>query len=1700
MENVKYIANDTFEIINKPDNYICYLHRFIEPILMGIGNGKQISLVDLNIGDDNKINEKYNYIKIVLNEFEIKPYYLISLWIIFKFLDIKTNELYPDYSDELKNIFSNSLDGYICYKNDTCDTDKDTNKRIIVDNSINSSINNRLQEILHIFIYYIAYISEKNSIGNNGGHTFNVTNYVSDNFIEIEKNTSKIYEDKSCYILFGGPNHYINIVRHSDNNYYILDNQFKSYGLTDYSLLNITNTDFIVEIKNIDIKRLKETKSITYNHPTKPYSIHGGNYDNNITPQLINHLDNHALITSLYILYSIEPFYRYIMSEVEFKNNNYYINGIKYSDSSIIDIIKVYCYNIFNYINKDNIQQNIITTLSNLNEKYSKLIKNYSELIKNIADLIKLILKLLQFYNDTDNSILNNTYKLIKYNEIDDDITTNYTPISYIIKDSDNNYYPVLSNYNNILSNQYIQDNKQEQINQDDLLLFTDKYIKLNKNNIDNNNITINNFIYTIDYILYIRNDTPLISDTYKQFKQPYISNQLSIEQTKIWNIYHNELQINLFEIFFGHFIRPEQYKLIKEMYNELINNPQQTYTIQNMIMGAGKSSVLTPILTMLLDIAGKPFILVLPEHLLKDAVDSLLQYRPLYTRNLIYMQGLNNINNLIIDPRFNYVLSDTQFKYWIIQMNKININIRPDIVLQQFYLLFDEIDSILDPIKSNFNKIETKNSITNYINKIKPQLYQCYLNKLKEVYANNTEILQNITNQTINEDLQFYDNDIINSYKFLNTLQYNQNYGFSTIPSHNSEYLGVPYSALNTPIKNSYFSSIQNIIIATIFCYIYNYIDIRQIDIINYCDKTTNKFIINKTIDNVSKNPRYNLIKAYRNILIIKFTDKKQNLYTYFNYIIEDIIKKNLLQTIEYVNATSVDIISKNISHYKSAYSGTVNFDLPLYYNIKSDVLDNHIINSNEELLENIDNIYEFNRINENQLVKQNIYSALYDININKDEHNEINLANNKPLHILFLYNSNTNKLISNLEVINREILNNKDILTINGNKIKINPESPMDADDDGIKKCKIDISIIKLCGYNNRYSALIDAGALLKNLSLNETVKLLYTYTKKKVIYIDNDDNKWIYDNGNITKYNNESGDYFYYYDNKHIVGSDLKQPINMHGLITLSYLNSYTNIAQAAFRLRKMGKTHTLDYIIETFDEFNKIEQLGNVNLDKLIKNDENEYTKLNKLINNTSEFNTLKEEPKFNILLNITSNDTNEIIKQIKQNYIKITQEQPEKYNYQNEFISKLKEIIKDNKGNIKQLHFIILKHLIKNDIVFKKDKLSYLFNQNVLYYYKLINNNSFKLTNNKNQFIYIQHKNNNIIYSTDDSINNIFFYSPYINNGIKEFIVKEHNDTVDIFKYYKTNTFDFLKENYIMKKLLSTTLYKSIEELYKNSKNNIINQDISTDESKEKSKEKSKQQEQNNNYNDVPKNKLEFNTITLNTTISFNVFIKSKDINLYYQSSNNNIILKLCVLCKYEDKDKKYFNIELMQFLIQQSYDFMDKKYNLITLNEITDDNDDMYFKYLYMLMNCMNIDENFKQKILLHLIKYIDKINIDKINMDKYTELVTIIYILYIQYTSIFNFDDDEIGNENTVNQFIQANIDYISNNKSKKIILFNSDRTYENFMNELSLIDKEKENIVNNINNSIKLNILDYKNYTKSSIDYLIEKYLENN
>lgn len=149
-------------------------------------------------------------------------------------------------------------------------------------------------------------------------------------------------------------------------------------------------------------------------------------------------------------------------------------------------------------------------------------------------------------------------------------------------------------------------------------------------------------------------------------------------------------------------------------------------------------------------------------------------------------------------------------------------------------------------------------------------------------------------------------------------------------------------------------------------------------------------------------------------------------------------------------------------------------------------------------------------------------------------------------------------------------------------------------------------------------RYQALIDSGAFLKYTSAPDVATLLHRLFNQKyglsvsVVYFN--------DQGNpITlpgvPHPRQSTQQFLYYDQKHTIGSDLPQHTLMKGLVTVSVHNRMTDLVQAIYRLRLLGRGHSVDFVVSE-DVMKQMQRLtGKLDRSRLNANDLSLFLKQN-----------------------------------------------------------------------------------------------------------------------------------------------------------------------------------------------------------------------------------------------------------------------------------------------------------------------------------------------------------------------------------------------------------------------------------------------------------------------------------------------------
>ena len=477
--------------------------------------------------------------------------------------------------------------------------------------------------------------------------------------------------------------------------------------------------------------------------------------------------------------------------------------------------------------------------------------------------------------------------------------------------------------------------------------------------------------------------------------------------------------------------------------------------------------------------------------------------------------------------------------------------------------------------------------------------------------------------------------------------LIYNKDYGFPNEKSHADKSFSVPYSHVNNPVEQSKFSDIDINFFLTTLTYFYS--DIRIFDIKNIIKIIKNKLNIVKSFIN-DNSLMLSLIYPYdkmigennvKNLLKINYNAKENEHYleeykNYFNklndikknefkkyYVLNNIISE-LKVSPEFYNCSFIDIMCKNFSLKKTGFSGTVNIKLPI-------LDDNEIDNCKYKIKSSSDSYKnEFTGICPSNADNGSIY-----------------------LSILGLFS------------------NYRDLHKFNKN------EEEIDKDKSKEYKFKQILDII----IKENYDSFIDSGAFLIDFTSEEAIKKFYDKLNKKTvfIYINNNDEKKVIkrsEKWEESDYKNEiydTSELFIYYDNKHIIGTDIKQPNKLKGLVSISSFNKVTDVAQASYRLRQINYGHIVDYIID-----DKLNYKTRIELLKFLNNNENNFICFQSEIKkNLQNINYLKREEK-------EENESYKIDKFIYYTYINKKEKFLKNYLYINHYLEFIKESLENNK--------------------------------------------------------------------------------------------------------------------------------------------------------------------------------------------------------------------------------------------------------------------------------------------------------------------------------------------------------------------------------------------------------------------------------
>ena len=809
------------------------------------------------------------------------------------------------------------------------------------------------------------------------------------NLLIKDYNNIEIYEDKeflvsnNCSIKYYIPKddykENLNQFFIINNKKYILTNDIYEFKINNYSF-NLYKLEGFT--KNINENYFISTDILINNscpliilYNTEEKYIKEIIYEDNIYV-IVNTILYYNII-NLYILYNIN-------------NNRYYILYINYENDKKEHILDHDHY----------IEQQVIIDfyIIPLNNNLLTLNKN------NSINYDKLNLSIIDYYGDFISNIL--SYDCIYYDLINN-------------KDKDTTYidkYKYCINLDNTIQEELFELHK-------NILLDLEKeiYINIDKDKdidifkkLKEKKIYINKLLYIIHNLFYFYPFEKLVkkiyyifdilhnyNNIYEEYKNKTIKN-IDELKTKLLQVKENIntiknidkfkfdkssdeeikkykniiiIYIKLFECFSGYNIRDNQYDIIINIINEIYehyiinNNDDKTlknisnYKIYQLLMGSGKSSVIAPLVCLLINqLFNMNIIYVLPEHLINEAYYKNFSKINFLFKNHLYYYNKNIKNDILINN--NLIISDTDFKYlYFINKQKIDY--------KNTFILIDEIDYIINSLRLDYNIVNTEENIKKNLIEIIEYIFKYDFNN----DGNKLNVLINKTFGTTS-----YNIETIKNYNIFNDFM------FSSINIFNI----VPCEKTNKPIEGSRFNNIIDEILLTIKAYKYYKDNQRKYDI-NYYNKNTNNLIINydKERDKIDYE-----IKDYD-----KIPEKE-----YINYI-SNIIENNIKITTSYYNINLLDVINGNISYYKSGFSGTKDINYNLSFNDKNNDFDN-IVNINEKnnLIFNnpfindeegnkkIENIFEehiskfenIKEINENNIMYDNFINYIVNNNIN--------------------------------------------------------------------------------------------------------------------------------------------------------------------------------------------------------------------------------------------------------------------------------------------------------------------------------------------------------------------------------------------------------------------------------------------------------------------------------------------------------------------------------------------------------------------------------------------------------------------------------------------------------------------------------------------------------------------------------------------
>jgi hypothetical protein len=610
------------------------------------------------------------------------------------------------------------------------------------------------------------------------------------------------------------------------------------------------------------------------------------------------------------------------------------------------------------------------------------------------------------------------------------------------------------------------------------------------------------------------------------------------------------------------------------ELYQYLIDpNKTYLYPIQEMIMGSGKSSIVTPYICLLLlntflsnRIYSNEIYIVMPDFLINQSFHLLMKNLfPLFNNTEILLYGHNSLYQ---DSVKIYLTSDTDYKKMFI--DKI-------INTEKQYMIYDEVDMMSNPLTCELNIPLDEKILLNidglydiarilYVKMFNnpifweglPHIFNKIHNYMYSTTGNSEDDIKNSKN-----DIKFIEkvytkftakiskkgSDMVNLISYIKknilffifTKQFNFDYGipseYNNGISYKYKFKAIPYSGIDNPIMGSEFSD-------PILTYILTYFSYR---LMNQKFRSIDKKYILKMFE---KENEVNSNSDSKELLFNLFISKPHHIndYTLNREHYNNNLKNEFNIDEKYLAKIIKSILDLNKTYYSNCNNISFN-DMMLYKNVKNFVC--FTGTAYISTIKGLDPSPSF--IKDNEIVRSDITDK-DGIILFTDVEKAIEYVIYEPLRTKNIYMNRAYDII------------------------------------DDIFNCL------------HLYDVLIDIGGIFIKYNIDSFIERYNTneHRKKYIVYFDNGikiqditTKKFV----NKDVINNNA---FYYFSNKNITGVDAKDIMSKtaHGLVTVTNNTCLRDFSQGIFRMRNILDSQTIDIIFNNkFDEI--ISQKGGCN---------------------------------------------------------------------------------------------------------------------------------------------------------------------------------------------------------------------------------------------------------------------------------------------------------------------------------------------------------------------------------------------------------------------------------------------------------------------------------------------------------------------